>query len=265
LVSSANYQVPVSVSKQSPYIANAQTTATRQVQIPFVWGSMGTFSNLDTTITGTRLNGTTAKAYVSTRFNVGASSGTGGSIAVQVYYGTQSGGQNSSTVTLTYTGGLDSLDARVIYTNAAANGFTQSNGGSGIFGFAFSQTDLLTASDFTFSTSSPSGDIDTLLLGNGSQGTSTTGITNTGVTTGASNYVTMSRNGFSNQGVCSVALIAASNANSGQAICDAKLDADNSQSMGVQLRANGDNSKVVTIWSQETLVKAESEDSASDS
>jgi hypothetical protein len=226
---------------------------------------MGTFSLLDTTITGTRLNGTTAKAYVSTRFNVGASSGTGGSIAVQVYYGTHSGGSNSSTVNLTYTGGLDSLDARVIYTNAAANGFTQSNGGSGIFGFAFSQTDLLTASDFTFSTSSPSGDIDTLLLGNGSQGTSTTGITNTGVTTGASNYVTMSRNGFLNQGVCSVALIAASNANTGQAVRHDQLDADFSQSMGVQLRANGDNSKVVTIWSQETLVKAESEDSASDS
>ena len=266
LVTAANYQHPVSVSKQSPFIANSQTTATRQVQQPFVWGTMGTFSNLDTTITSTRTDGGRSKAYVATKFTVGASSGTGGSIVIQVFYGTQSGGSSSSSITLNYTGGLDSLEARVVYQNAAAGKTEQSNGGDGIFGFAFSQTDVITSNDFTEDTTSASGDISTLFIGNGSQGSTTTGITPTGVTTGSSNYVALGRNGFSNQGICGVSIICCSEANSGQAVREDEFDADTaSQFMGIQLRANGDNVDQITIWSQETLVRTQSEDEASSS
>ena len=245
-----DHRSPFTYSHASPYIADRQTT-TEQT---FSWGSQQITSSTtgaDFTISEVDYDsGFRTKACLSTEITVNASSGTGGSLSVRLRYGTSSGCYQSNPVTITHSGGLDSLQARFSYVNAAC----VDNNTNEFAAFLYSRTANIDVGDFNE---------DGLITGhpvNTSQISNTgTGISNTGVDTGSSAFVEMGRNGFNNTGICSAAMVAAADGGT-NTYRAAKLDADGTnQSFALQLRANGDNNLIKTVWIQPASVIAESE------
>ena len=256
------HQSPSTYQHRSPSTtpANSSTPViadgSNQVEIPFSWGNQtiqSTTTGADWTISSVDYqNAQLVKACVSTEITVNSSSGTGGSISVRLRYGTETGGFQSNSVTITHFGGLDSLQARFTYTNASCT----DNQTNEFAAFLYSQTANIDVGDFNE---------DGLVTGHPvsttQEGNSGTGITSTGISTGSSAFVEMGRNGFSNTGICSAAMVAAANGPGSGASAErfAKIFASgSSQLMALELRANGSNSLIKTVWEQPASVQAQS-------
>ena len=259
------FQSPFTYDHRSPFTydhrspsttpANSSTPViadgSNQVEIPFSWGNQtiqSSTTGADWTInTYDYENASLQKACVSTEITVNSSAGTGGSISVRLRYGSQSGGYQSNSVTITHFGGLDSLQARFTYTNTSLTDASSDE----FAAFLYSQTANIDVGDFDQQGLVTGHPVNTTQEGN-----SGTGITGTGISTGSSAWVEMGRNGFSNTGICSAAMVAAAHG-SDSAVEYAHITATGStQLMSLQLRANGSNSLIKTVWAQNAQVAA---------
>ena len=253
-----DHRSPFTYDHRSPSTVSANSTTpviadgSQQTEIPFSWGNQTistSTSGADWTISDLEYDdGDRVKAVVSTEITVNSSSGTGGSLSVRLRYGTAGGGYQSNSVTISHFGGLDSLQARFGYTNASCS----DNQSNEFAAFLYSQTANIDVGDFNEDGLVTGHPVNTTQESNAG-----TGITSTGVSTGSSDWVEMGRNGFSNTGICSAAMVAAAMGYSELRSAQIKADGSN-QLMSLQLRANGSNSLIKTVWEQPASVIAES-------
>jgi hypothetical protein len=247
---------PYIANSQTPYIANSQTpftySSSQNVQIPFAWGSLSGTVDIDVDIQNDQdLNPGDGWSFASTNFTVLSSGAAGGTIQVSSLSADDSYNFASQTATtsrnLTYTGGLDSLEGRFVYTNANFN--TEIRGGDASVAMIWHKTTKMTANAQSYISNVPHNDSG-MTIANGSVVHGIT--TEFSSSTSDSGWVSLGRNAFTNTGDCSMILSAACYSGG---LVDDYGDALINGTWKLELRANG-NSSAFTVWNKTVNIKA---------
>ena len=244
------------VSYQTPFTYNARSpftySSSQNVQISFAWGSLSGTVDIDVDIQNNQdLNPGDGWSFASTNFTVLSSGAAGGTIQVSSLSADDSDNFASQTATtsrnLTYTGGLDSLEGRFVYTNANFN--TEVVGGDASVAMIWHKTTKMTANAQSYISNVPHNDSG-MTIANGSVVHGIT--TEFSSSTSDSGWVSLGRNAFTNTGDCSMILSAA--------CYSGGLDNDYGDALingtwKLELRANG-NSSAFTVWNKTVNIKA---------
>ena len=240
------------VSYQTPFTYNARSpftySSTQNVQIPFAWGSLSGTVDIDVDIQNAQsLAAGDGWSFASTNFTVLSSGASGGTIQVSSHSADDDDFYSSDTATptrnLTYTGGLDSLEGRFVYTGA--NFDTAVNGGTASVAMIWHKTTKISLP------STVPHDENGMTIANGSVVHGIT--TEFSSSTGNSGWVALGRNAFTNTGDCSMILSVACNSGGNvNDYGDGRIDG----TWKLELRANG-NSSAFTVWNKSANILAE--------
>jgi hypothetical protein len=268
-IANAQQPYPYIASNQTPYIANSQTPFTFNVQtttnntgrqpatMPFAWGSLSGAVSIDTDISVDDLKAGDGWAFAATNFNVLSTGTSGGTIQISGLSDDEEGDSAGTATTvrnLTYTGGLDSLEGRFVYTSGR---FYSSGDYTGNGQYEESSVAMIwhKTQNMLSSANVPHDE------GGMTSSTNNSSITtefNT-ITSGNSGWVALGRNAFTNTGLCSMTLSAAVYASGSDSIASARITG----TWKLELRANG-NSAAFTVWNQSVsmvVIRAEEDSS----
>ena len=257
----ANSQTPYIASSQTPFTFNVQTTTNntgrQPATMPFSWGSLSGAVSVDTSISVDSLQAGDGWAFAATNFNVLSSGASGGTIQISGLSNdddADSSGTATTVRNLTYTGGLDSLEGRFVYTSGRF--FSSSDYTSG------SVTEQSSVAMIWHKTQNMLGlanvpHDETGMTSSTNNSSNTTEFSS--ITSGNSGWVALGRNALTNTGLCSMTLSAAVYASGTGSIANARITG----TWKLELRANG-NSTAFTVWNQSVsiiVVRAEEDSS----
>ena len=257
----ANSQTPYIASSQTPFTFNVQTTTNntgrQPATMPFTWGSLSGAVSVDTSISVDSLQAGDGWAFAATNFNVLSSGASGGTINISGLSNdddADSSGTATTVRNLTYTGGLDSLEGRFVYTSGRF--FSSSDYTSGSHTEQSSVAMIWHKTQNMLALASVPHD-ETGMTSSTNNSSNTTEFST--ITSGNSGWVALGRNAFTNTGLCSMTLSAAVYASGTNSLSNARITG----TWKLELRANG-NSAAFTVWNQSVsifVVRAEEDSS----
>ena len=257
----ANSQTPYIASSQTPFTFNVQTTTNntgrQPATMPFTWGSLSGAVSVDTSISVDSLQAGDGWAFAATNFNVLSSGASGGTIQISGLSNdddADSSGTATTVRNLTYTGGLDSLEGRFVYTSGRF--FSSSDYTSGSHTEQSSVAMIWHKTQNMLALANVPHD-ETGMTSSTNNSSNTTEFST--ITSGNSGWVALGRNAFTNTGLCSMTLSAAVYASGTNSLSNARITG----TWKLELRANG-NSAAFTVWNQSVsifVVRAEEDSS----